>query len=134
MSSTRAQIAIARPAEDVWGVLAEPSAITEWMPDVESCEVAGDTRVVVLAGRRLIEKFAVDHTIRRFTYNIIDRGAPPPLEAHEGSLEVHATDDGALVVSAHHVRPGELAERFQSASARALQALKTYCEANDERS
>jgi carbon monoxide dehydrogenase subunit G len=128
MTSTRAEITISRPVDQVWAVVADGAAIATWMPGVESCDVTGDIRVAVLAGRRLTEKISVDHTQRRFTYEILDRGAPPPIEAHQGSLQVYPTDGGALVVYAHDVKPDELAERFQAASVRALRGLKDYCE------
>lgn len=128
MTATRAEITIARPMDRVWSIVADPTGIVNWMPGVESCEVSGDIRIAVLSGRQLTEKIQIDHGKRRLTYQILDRGALPALESHEGSLQVFPTDTGAHVIYTHQVEPGELAERFHAASARALQGLKEYVE------
>ena len=128
MAKTRTEIAINGSADDVWAVLADPNGIVNWMPGIESCEVKGDRRVAVLSGRQLTEQIDIDHENRCFGYRILDRGARPAIESHQGLLQVLPTDAGSVVVYSHEIEPDELAEAFQAASARALLGLKQYVE------
>ena len=123
MTETRAEITINRSPSDVWDVVGDPHSIIDWVPGVESCEIVGDRRTAVLRGNELTERFHVDHAERRVTYSILGG-----VTSHQGSVQVIARGDDALVIYAHEMEPAELAPLFQSSSEGALAQLKLYME------
>ena len=128
MVTTNAETVVNCAPAEVWSLISDPEAIVQWMPGVESCEVNGDTRVASMAGRQLTELFQVDHARKRFSYQIIDRGALPAFESHHAFIEVLPTDGATRVTYSHTLEPSDFAARIQAASEGTLQALKEYLE------
>lgn len=125
--SVRTEVRIARPPDDVWALVGDPTRIAEWFPGIEACTVDGDRRVVTTgAGLPMPEELlTVDRLQRRFQYRI----TAPIVVEHLGTIDVIDLQDGtSLVVYGVDAAPAVLALVIGGAAGEALQQLRRLLE------
>jgi hypothetical protein len=126
MGEARAEIAIGKPADDVWAVIGDFGALT-WMPGVESCELEGDDRIIYAFDMRVVERLhARDEEARTLAYGLVD--GDMKLETHRATITVMPAGIGSFVtwdVDTGDAMVGVIARSY----ARALAALKEQLEA-----
>ena len=128
MASLRTHTRIARPADEVWKVVADPAGISAWFPGIERATAGDGTRSCTLAGGVQLEEDVVniDHSLRRFQYRIT---GGMPVEHHLGTVDVlEDGPDGALVVYSTEITPASLADLMGPAIEGGVQGLKAHVE------
>lgn len=129
MATIRTHIRIDRPADDVWAVVSDAGAISEWFPAIERSSASSDgtTRTITIAGTEVSEDIVTnDDDLRRFQYRIT---APLPVEFHLGTIDVLDDGDGSLVIYSTDIEPGDMAALLGPALTDALANLKQQLEA-----
>lgn len=78
MATIRHHARIDRAPDDVWRVVADAGAISEWFPAIEQSSADGGVRDCTLVnGARLREQIVTsDDELRRFQYRIVDGDMP----------------------------------------------------------
>jgi Polyketide cyclase / dehydrase and lipid transport len=130
LGSIRHQIRINRPAATVWALAGDPTRLHEWFPGITSCEVDGNTRVIVLdSGIPMPEEIVVHDAIqRRFQYKI----TVPMFAYHRGGIDViDLGDDTCLVVYTTDADPRAMALTIGGATAGALDELRRQMESDE---
>jgi Polyketide cyclase / dehydrase and lipid transport len=96
LGTARFHVRIARPADEVWSLVGDPTRLHEWFPGVTACQVDGTTRIITLgSGVPLPEEILVnDPILRRFQYRI----TAPLFRHHRGTIDVLDLGDGTCVV------------------------------------
>src|SRR5437879_10469074 len=95
MGTARAETTIAKPADQVWGVVGNFGELT-WMPGVDACRVEGDDRIISMFGMEITERqLKRDDAGRTLTYGIV--GGPVQVEKHEATITVTPQGDGSHV-------------------------------------
>jgi carbon monoxide dehydrogenase subunit G len=95
MGEARAEITIDRPADEVWAKLGNFGDLT-WMPGIETCELAGDDRILGMFGMRIVERqLARDDENRTYTYGIVEGDMKP--EVHRATVTVMPAGSGSFV-------------------------------------
>jgi hypothetical protein len=125
--SVRRQVRIARPADEVWGLIGDPARIQEWFPGIVSSTVEGNTRVITTgAGIPMPEEIVTrDQLQRRFQYRI----TAPVVREHLSTLDVLDLGDGtSLVVYAADAIPATMALVIAGAAGNALEHLRDLME------
>ncbi len=131
LGSIRHQIRIRRSADDVWARVGDAAGLHTWFPGIESCQVDGTNRVIVLgSGMPMPEEILVnDNTQRRFQYRI----TAPIFKHHRGTIDVIDLEDGTcLVVYSTEADPRTMALTIAGGTAGALDELKRQMEAPTE--
>lgn len=127
MATMRRETWIDRPADDVWALVGDAGAVTEWFPQMSAVKVEGNQRTIRLAsGIELVEEFVAHHDMRRFQYRLL---GPFPIVHHLASIDVLA--DGqvrCLVVYSTDVEPNALVLVLDAAVVDALANLKLLME------
>lgn len=126
MGEARAEITIAKPADEVWAKIGNFGELT-WMPGVDSCELDGDDRILGMFGSmRIVERqFARDDEERTLTYGIVDGDMKP--EVHRATIKVNPAGSGAFVTWDVETDDA-MVEVMQGAYTGALEALKEQLE------
>jgi mxaD protein len=118
---------IDRDPAAVWAVVGRFGGIDEWLPTVESCDVAGDIRTVHTLGMEFREKLlGRDDAAMEISYKIVE--SPLPLGHHRAQLSVRPNDPGAHVSWRFEVSPDDLASPFEDNYRAGLAALKSHLE------
>lgn len=126
--TTRRQVTIARPADEVWAVVTRADLLHHWFPGMAGCEVDGDQRTIHLGtGMALAETILVnDPTQRRFQYTL----AGGFFREHLGTIDVIEVDpDRTVVTYSSDVRPAAMALVLGGATEGALRELRRQLEA-----
>ncbi|MGE3795769.1 MAG: SRPBCC family protein [Dehalococcoidia bacterium] len=127
MATIRHHAHIDRSPDDVWKVVSDAGAISEWFPGIDTSIAEGNTRRCSMAGSTLAEEIVtVDDALRRFQYRISE--GPMPLQFHLGTVDVLPDGDGSLVVYSTEVVPDDAKPLFDPAIAGGVQGLKNYLE------
>lgn len=126
MASAAPDILIDRSPDDVWALVGDFGNLSH-MPDVESCTVDGDDRVVETMGMKITERL-VSHRDddRTLVYSIVD--GPVPVDHHEATVSVTPEGDGSRVTWAVTVLPDDGIELFTPVYEGSLKALKQHLE------
>ena len=125
--SVRRAVRIARPADEVWGVIGDPSRIHEWFPGIDACTVDGDMRVITTgAGLPIPEQILTnDQVQRRFQYRI----TAPMVREHLSTLDVLDLGDGTSVaVYSADADPSTMALVIAGAAGSALEHVRDQLE------
>jgi carbon monoxide dehydrogenase subunit G len=126
MGEARAEITIDRPADEVWAKLGNFGDLT-WMPGIETCELAGDDRILGRFGMRIVERqLARDDENRTYTYGIVEGDMKP--EVHRATVTVMPAGSGSFVTWDVET-DDDMVEVMQGAYTGALAALKEQLEA-----
>ncbi len=126
-ASVRRQVRIARPADQVWALVGDPSRIAEWFPGIDSATVEGNRRTVVTgAGLPMPEVIVTNDALqRRFQYRI----ETPVIREHLSTIDVFDLGDGTSLVSyAADADPATMALVIAGAAGAALEHLRTLLE------
>jgi uncharacterized protein YndB with AHSA1/START domain len=127
MATIRHHAHIARSPNDVWKVVSDAGAISNWFPGIDTSSVDGGARQLLDGRYRACGGDRhVDDELRRFQYRITD--GPMALEFHLGTVDVLAHDDGSLVIYSTEVSPDEAKPLFDPAIASGVDGLKRYLE------
>ena len=129
MASVRKHAWIECSADDVWAVVRDHGAISQWFPGIdESSEIAADKRSCVVEGNVIEEAIVTsDDEIRRLQY-VVTAGFP--VEHHLATVDVIDNGDNCLVVYSTDVKPDEAKEAVGPALEGGLEGLKAACEAS----
>jgi hypothetical protein len=84
-----ASIDIARPADEIWAVVREPTSVVRWNPIVEFARMEGSHRILELVtGDVVVERIdSRDDRSRTMKYSLVD--GPIPNATHHGVIAVH---------------------------------------------
>jgi uncharacterized protein YndB with AHSA1/START domain len=127
LGSTRFDVRIACPPDDVWALVGDAGRLHEWFPGITSSVVDGTTRLITTgAGIPMPEAIlVVDPVLRRFQYRI----TAPLFRHHRGTIDVIDLGDGtSLVVYATEADPRAMALTIGGATAGALDELRRLFE------
>jgi hypothetical protein len=125
--TVRRQVRIARPADEVWALVGDPSRIPEWFPGITGAKVDGDTRVITTgSGIPMPEQIVTNDPIqRRFQYRI----TAGLVQEHLSTLDVLDLGDGTcLAVYAADAVPNTMALIIGGAAGNALENLRAMFE------
>lgn len=128
MGSVRRHVRIHRSADEVWGIIGDPTTMADWFPGVVECTVVDDLRTITTATGLVVPErlVLVDPVQRRLQYGV----EVPLLHEHLGTWDVIDLDDGScLVIAATNADPAALALVFAGATGHALEALRRQREA-----
>jgi hypothetical protein len=120
-------VRIARPPDEVWARIGDPSRIQEWFPGIVSSTVDGTTRVITMAsGLPMPEEILThDNVQHRFQYRI----TAPMFNEHLSTLDVLDLGDGtSIVVYAADASPSTMALVIAGAAGNALEHLRDEME------
>ena len=130
MASLRSTARIARPADEVWKVVADAAGISAWFPGIEQASADGGTRSCTLAGGHELHEdiVNVDSDLRRFQYRITQG---MPVEYHLGTVDVlEDGPDSTLVVYSTEVAPDSLADLMGPSIEAGVAGLKSHLESS----
>ena len=129
MATARAHTRIARPADEVWALVTDPTRINGWFPGVDGCTFDDGVRHVHVVGDIEVDEKIVtnDVALRRFQYSLVP-SAVVPLESHLATVDVLDDGDGALVVYSIEVAPEAFGPSMQQSADGAVAGLKAYVE------
>ena len=125
--SIRREVRIARPADEVWAWIGDPTRLPEWFPGIESATVEGTTRTIVTgAGLPMPEEIVTNDPLqRRFQYRI----TAPMFREHLSTIDViDLGDDTSLAVYGCDAIPSTMALVIAGAAGDALEHLRTIVE------
>jgi hypothetical protein len=123
MVSIREHVWLNAPADVVWRMVGDPTAIQEWAPSVLSSSMQGWLRTLVLkrGGTVVEEIITLDQTMRRIQYSVRDG---LPVEDHRGTVDViEASPESCLVIYSTDVTPDSMAQAVGSAISASIQVL-----------
>jgi mxaD protein len=124
MGTARAEIDIAKPADEVWAVAGDFGGIASWMPGVESCVVTGDDRILKMMGLEITERLERrDEDERTMVYGIV---GGVPVGNHRATITVAPTSGGSHVSWDVEVEPDTMTDLMYQTYQGALSALKEH--------
>jgi ketosteroid isomerase-like protein/uncharacterized protein YndB with AHSA1/START domain len=96
MPTIQRDVTIACPPEEVWALLSDLTAVTEWVPGIAGARVAGRRRICTTAeGAEIHEELELDHNARMYTYS--QPVHPLGFKASRGRLVVSPNGAGSHV-------------------------------------
>ncbi len=127
MATIRHHAHIDRTPDDVWKVVADAGAISDWFPGIDSSSSDGSARTCMMGDLELVEDIVtVDNDLRRFQYRIT--GGPMALEYHLGTIDVLPDGDGSLVIYSTEVLPDDAHASMNPVIGGGLDGLKATLE------
>lgn len=125
MATIRHHSHIDRSPDDVWKVVSDAGAISQWFPGIDTSNAEGNTRRCSMGDVELAEEIlTVDDELRRFQYRITE--GPMPLEFHLATVDVLPDGDGSLVIYSTEVVPDDAKPLFDSALASGVEGLRDF--------
>ena len=127
MGTVRRALRIARPADDVWALVGDPTTIHQWFPGIVDAKVDGSARIITTAsGISMPEEIITNDSIqRRFQYRL----TAGIVRNHLATIDVFDLGDGtSLVAYATDCEPDAMALMIGGATGNALAALKRLLE------
>ncbi len=127
MATARAYARIDGPAEEVWALVTDPTALPAWFPGVQETTLEGDVRTVTTTTGVVVRERIVtnDAELRRFQYSLLEL---PGLESHVATVDVLADGDGVIAVYAADVKPDAAGAQMQQSVTAAVEGLKKAVE------
>ena len=110
---TKGEVSKFIPAEPdvIWALVGQFGGIDAWLPDIDSCDVDGDQRVVHTVGMTIHERLLHrDDALRTISYQIVE--SPIPLDHHRATISVTPDSGGARIGWSFEVRPDHFAPTF----------------------
>lgn len=127
MATIRHHTHIGRSPDDVWKVVSDAGAISNWFPGIDTSSAEGAVRRCAMGDVQLTEDIVtVDDELRRFQYRITE--GPMPLEFHLGTIDVLPDGDGSLVIYSTEVLPDDAKALFDPVLAGGVEGLRSYLE------
>ena len=129
MASVRKHTWISSSADDVWAVVRDHGAISEWFPGIDESSAIADNRRSCVVDGNVIEEDMVtnDDELRRLQY-VVSAGFP--VEHHLATVDVIDNGDDCLVIYSTDVKPDEAREAVGPALEGGLEGLKAACESS----
>jgi len=119
---------IQRPADEVWNVVSDAGALSEWFPGIDESSATETSRSCRMGDVALEEDIVTnDPDLRRFQYRIT---SGLPVEEHLATVDVIESGDGCIVVYGTDVKPDEMAAMIGPAIAGGVEGLKSACESS----
>ncbi|HTO00160.1 MAG TPA: SRPBCC family protein, partial [Microthrixaceae bacterium] len=136
MATTRRELLIDRPADEVWKIVGDPGSIHTWFPGIVSSkytpsdtpDVPSTRQVNLASGLSLVEEILTnDPILRRFQYRITG-GA---FKVHLGTVDViEIDDDHCLAIYGTDAVPAVMALVLGGASGEALENIRDLARAS----
>lgn len=127
MADGKAEVQIARSADDVWALIGDFGGLGDWMPGIDACELDGDVRKLQAMGMEIHERLVDrDDATRTISYSIVK--SPMPLEHHLATISVAPSGDGSVLTWAYEVSPDEMAGAFAPTYEGSAKAVKAQLE------
>ena len=128
MATVRKHAWIGRPADQVWAVVSDVGAISNWFPGIDESSAGEGTRSCRMGDMQIEEDIVTcDHAARRLQYSVT---GGMPIEHHLATVDVIDNGDGCIVVYGTDVKPDELIDMVGPALESGIEGLKSACEAN----
>jgi uncharacterized protein YndB with AHSA1/START domain len=134
VNQLRKTISVDATPEDVWAVLGDLAATTEWLPGTVSARMEGPIRICSMADGSTIREEISGYSSERHTYAYRHLEVPLPVRDSSGTFTVEPERGGALVVLDVRYEPldpeaaPELEAMFGGALEQALEALRRRVE------
>lgn len=132
VATVRVEVVVERSADEVWDAVADVGAVhRRLLPGrVTGVRVDGDTRVLTMPGGSRVTELllAVDHTLRRMAYAVVD-GQRLPLTYHHAAFEVVADGHRSRLVWVTDVLPHGQAPAVRARVERGIVEMKATLEA-----
>jgi ketosteroid isomerase-like protein len=133
MPTIHKDVTIARPPDEVWALLSDLTAVTEWVPGIASARVDGTRRICTTAeGAEIHEEIEVDDARRAYVYT--QPVHPLGFKTSRGTLSVtgngadsHVAWDGEFEF-ADPAQESQLVPLLEQGYAAALETLKRRLE------
>jgi len=126
MGQRIAEIDIAGSPEAVWALAGDFGGVADWMPGMDSCRIEGENRILETMGMTITEKLVSrDDATMAITYSIVDG---VPVESHEATITVTASDAGSHVSWVVDAAPDEMADLMGTIYQQSLETLKSVVE------
>jgi mxaD protein len=126
MGQAQAEIDIKGSPDKIWALVSDFGGLGGWMPGIESCELAGDDRVLKMMGMEITERlYEKDDAARSITYGIV--GGPVPVQKHRATITVAGQGDAAHVTWAVDCDDA-LTDMMRGTYEQGLAALKAHVE------
>ena len=127
MATVRSHAWIGRPAAEVWGVVSDVGAISNWFPGIVESSAGDGTRSCMFGDVPIEEEIVTnDDSLRRLQYSITGGGIE--CESHLATVDVIDNNGGCLVMYSTDVKPDEMADMVGPALEGGVQGLKELCE------
>lgn len=97
MAKITNQIEIARAPEEVWAVLGDLAATTEWVPGISAARMEGNRRICTTAEGAVIEEEIFDYSEEAHAYSYTQPVHPLGFKDSRGKLWVEANGAGSTV-------------------------------------
>jgi hypothetical protein len=122
------------PAQRVWEAVADVGAVhRRLLPDrVADAQVEGDVRILTMPdGSRVRELIlAIDHTIRRMAYAVIE-GQRLPLTYHHAAFQVFDEGDHSRLVWVTDILPHAMADAVRGRVERGIEEMKEVLQSSE---
>lgn len=134
MVQLRKSVAIDASPDDVWVVLGDLAATTEWLPGTVAARMEGSTRICTTADGFEIREEISDYAPETRSYRYRHLAIPLPVKDSSGSFTVEPRNGGAQVVleaqfeALENVDEAQMGQMFGGALEQSLQALKRRVE------
>jgi uncharacterized protein YndB with AHSA1/START domain len=90
-------VSIAATPGEVWAVLGDLAATTEWLPGMAAAHMDGSTRICTMQDGSVIREEISDYSPERRAYTYRHVEVPMPVRDSSGTFTVDADGDRALV-------------------------------------
>jgi carbon monoxide dehydrogenase subunit G len=129
MTRLKNQIRIDASPGDVWQVLGDLAATSEWIPGVVDASVEDDRRVCRTADGAEIHERISDYSAAQRTFSYEQSVVPLPISGSRGTMRVLADGDGARVEWDAQFEAGEdVAEMVDGYYKQTLESLRERVE------
>jgi Polyketide cyclase / dehydrase and lipid transport len=129
-----AEVVVNVVADRVWECIADVGAVhRRLLPGrVADVRIDGDLRILTMPDRSVVSEriVAIDHTIRRMAYAVID-GQRLPLTYHHASFQVFEEGTASRLVWLTDVLPHAMAGAVQARVERGIVEMKQVIEATE---
>ncbi|MDG4817691.1 MULTISPECIES: SRPBCC family protein [unclassified Micromonospora] len=133
MATVCVEVAIDVPAQRVWEAIADVGAVhRRLLPGrVVDARIEGDVRILTMPDGAQVRELilAVDHTIRRMAYAVVE-GQRLPLTYHHAAFQVLQEGDHSRLVWLTDVLPHAMADAVRARLERGIEEIREVLELN----
>jgi hypothetical protein len=133
MATVCVEVAIDVPAQRAWEAIADVGAVhRRLLPGrVVDARIEGDVRILTMPDGAQVRELilAVDHTIRRMAYAVVE-GQRLPLTYHHAAFQVLQEGDHSRLVWLTDVLPHAMADAVRARLERGIEEIREVLELN----
>ncbi|WP_431977723.1 SRPBCC family protein [Micromonospora haikouensis] len=133
MATVCVEVAIDVPAQRVWEAIADVGAVhRRLLPGrVVDARIEGDVRILTMPDGAQVRELilAVDHTIRRMAYAVVE-GQRLPLTYHHAAFQVLQEGDHSRLVWLTDILPHAMADAVRARLERGIEEIREVLELN----